>query len=539
MIEITFTFLFFLIVLYGNGLIFSFYFNKGVYIKENIIFHCILGLIITGFLAQILSFFFPLNTILLFLNFIIVFIFIYKKILFRDKLILKVSLKNILFLFVFFLSIVKIYGSGFSDDLNHYHGSFIGNTDNKKIIIGMNFLHNHFGFNSLWLILNSYFNFDQIYLQQIHIFNSLIFFLVCTFLINEIINYKEKKRIDIYILWCSVAIIFLFLKFTRLKEFGIDRGAVLVFIFLISYTIKYFSNENKFIFISSLICLFLTLVKIFYIFSFIIPTLAVINSKNLNFFHSRYFLIISFLFFLSLFKSLLISGCIIYPFEFTCIKSLPWYDAISVNNLILKIEASAKNFNEYTGILHMEEYIKNFNWFQTWFNRNAEELLNITLTSILIVLLTKLFIKNNKNKKLQIKRGKIETIILILFLANLLFFLKSPVIRYHQTLFILLAFNISLLIIRPKIFNFNLFLIFFVISLIFNFSKNINRIKNENFINDPYKHIKEINWYHKPQEKYLGDFKYYIGWIDSHPSTHRPLKGLKHKKIFFTDILYK
>ena len=58
MIEITFTFLFFLIVLYGNGLIFSFYFNKGVYIKENIIFHCILGLIITGFLAQILSFFF-------------------------------------------------------------------------------------------------------------------------------------------------------------------------------------------------------------------------------------------------------------------------------------------------------------------------------------------------------------------------------------------------------------------------------------------------------------------------------------------------
>lgn len=538
MIEIILSFLFFSIISYGNGLIFNYYLNKNHIFNKEFFFNSIIGIVITSFLAQILNFFLPLNVTLLYVNFFIVIFFFYKNSIIQFKIYFKFNPTIILIFFLFIISIAKIYASGFSDDLNHYHGSHIGNTDNSNLIIGMNFLHNHFGFSSIWLILNSYYNFDGIYLQQIHILNSLTFFLVNSFLIKEIINNNKSKN-KIYMLWCSIAVVFLLLKFTRLKEFGIDRGAVLIFVFYISYTIKNFSKDNKFVFILFLISLFLTLIKIFYIFSIIIPMIVIIINKNYKFFKSKYFFILFSLFFISLLKNLIISGCVIYPFKFTCIKLLSWYDAASINTLLLDIEASTKNYIEYNGTLLKQEYVKNFNWVKTWLNRNFEEVRNIILTSFLVIILTKFSFYEEKKNKYISKNKNIKMIFIILLIVNLIFFLKSPVVRYHQTLFILLSINLSFFIIKPKSLKLKSFLTIISICLIFNLSKNINRIKNENFINDPLNHIKKIRWYHEPVEKNLGKFKYYVGWIKAHPSTHHELTNLKHKKLFFFNMIYK
>jgi hypothetical protein len=59
MFEIIYKFLFFFIILQGNGLIFSIYINnKSSFKNYNIFENGIYGLVVTGFLSQFLIFFF-------------------------------------------------------------------------------------------------------------------------------------------------------------------------------------------------------------------------------------------------------------------------------------------------------------------------------------------------------------------------------------------------------------------------------------------------------------------------------------------------
>ena len=76
MFEIISKFLFFFIILLGNGLIFKNYLNYKN--NFNIFEFSIFGLIITGFISQFLIFFFPLKSIFLYVNFLIVFFFYIK-----------------------------------------------------------------------------------------------------------------------------------------------------------------------------------------------------------------------------------------------------------------------------------------------------------------------------------------------------------------------------------------------------------------------------------------------------------------------------
>ena len=93
---------------------------------------------------------------------------------------IKIS-ESFIYLFIFIFTVTLIYGSPFSDDLNHYHASSISNIDNSKIIIGGNFLHHHYGLSSIWLILHSYLNFNSLILQDIHVLNGIIFFSLFVF----------------------------------------------------------------------------------------------------------------------------------------------------------------------------------------------------------------------------------------------------------------------------------------------------------------------------------------------------------------------
>ena len=224
MIIIISHFFFFLFISFSNGKIFldTLGYNK---LKLNFFETSIFGLIITSFIAQIINFFLPLNDYVVFFNFFLILIIFY---FYKNNLFFFLKRVDPLNIIFFLLVILHIYASGFSDDLNHYHYSYIKNTDNTNYIIGLGHLHHNFANSSIWLITHSYFNFDNSSLQDIHIINALILYLfISVFFIEIKDNIFTKKKFN-FIPYIFFILIFVWLKYTRLKEFGIDRPICLM-----------------------------------------------------------------------------------------------------------------------------------------------------------------------------------------------------------------------------------------------------------------------------------------------------------------------
>ena len=538
MSEILIHFFIFSLILFGNG--YFFYFIQKQFIKLNFFEIIFFGIIISGLFAYSINFFLPLNDILLIINlllsFLFIFFFFYKK---EDLTINKKY--NLFFLLFFSLVILNIYSSGFSDDLNHYHGGFITNADNTKIIFGYNLLHHHYGYNSIWLYLHSFLNFNDTFLQDIHVLNGICLFLVLNYFFSEFYFSKENSNI-IKSLFFSLLIFFL-IKYTRLKEFGIDRPGILLSSFFLMFYLKKnqeilgFNEKKKLIDYSLLAAFFLTSIKIFFIFSFSIPLLLIIRTyldHKQIYFNS---VLVSILGSIYIFKNILTSGCIIYPISITCINLVEWNSYEVVKNLFLATEASTKSFDMYRGLLSVNEYVENFNWLNTWLSRNLEELLNYFLTIIFCLIVSMLCFP--ANLKLQKFNNFNFLVILIFLVLNTFLFIKTPVIRYHHVLFL------SLLMFSRYIFQANIkfkkktILSFFILCFVFNFGKNIIRISNENFINNPVAHIKKVNWYRKPVQNKINNFIYYKGWIDAYPVGNMDLSNKKHKKFLnFYDVIY-
>ncbi len=126
-------------------------------------------MIITIFFAQFLNFLIPLNDYVILSNILLLFIFIF----FNQNIFEKNFKINLSILIIsLLLMLMNIYGSNFSDDLDHYHYGFITNTDNLNFIWGQSYLHPLYGLSPSWLIGHSFFNFNQFILQDIHILNG-------------------------------------------------------------------------------------------------------------------------------------------------------------------------------------------------------------------------------------------------------------------------------------------------------------------------------------------------------------------------------
>ena len=530
---------FFLLITFFNGKIFlklSYRNNLEFNIYETVFF----GLIITGFFAQIINFFFPLNDKIIYLNLLVISFYIltnYKN--FKIHLTVK---DIIIFIFLIFFIFILIYGSSFSDDLNHYHNGYITNTDNFNYIFGLNFLHHHYGYSSIWLILHSYLNFDNNILQDIHVLNGIILISVLGTLITEFFNSNGKKN-NFLIVLIIFFIFFIFLKYTRIKEFGIDRPGFLIFIFITYYFFKYYLSD---VFYKKqhyknilIISLFLFSIKLIYI-PFLFLTLIFVLKKNLRpILFSKFSFFFIFLIISYFSKNIIISGCIIYPLDFTCLKFIPWNSSEISKIILFDTEVMNKSYYEYSGNLSKIEYIKDFNWKHTWLLRNINELLEYVATILVCIFFTLIIIKKNSINKF--KEKKIIYILYILLVLSLVISLKTPVIRMFHHIF--LTISIIFLFYRFRNYEVSIkkyyFITFFVLFLSFNFSKNLLRIYQSNFINNPYQNIYERGWYQVPKLMKLGKFEYYKGWIDAAPIGNENLDKYNHKKIKFFHIIYK
>lgn len=541
MFDIISHFIIFFFVIFSNGLIYLNLIYKNNFFIFNFFEISIIGLIFTGFLSVFLNFFFPLSSSLLVLN---VFVGIITTYLLRKKLIFNYNkICKLFFVLFFILIIANIYGSGFSDDLNHYHGSTIINSDNHKYIIGSNFLNHLFGTSSIWLSLHSFLNFENTFLQDIHVLNGIIFYLLISYLFSEII-YSQKSNSYRNLLSISSILIFFFLiKYSRLKEFGIDRPGVLIYSFIIYFFLKYiyfFKNNKKndeiFTYILIKLCIFLTSIKITFVSCFILPLIILIKSNLNKLIFTKNALFLYFLLIIIFFKNTLISGCLIYPIDFTCITHLDWNSKDIAVKLYEDTNSMYKSYDFYGGELDLENYLKNFNWIFTWLNRNIEELNNFLFTILVSFIL---FLISSKYYKKKFKFNKIDFALIFIFFVNIIIFIYSPVIRFHHMLVIFSGFIYFIFSNKNFYYRKNFFVSIIFILLVFNFSKNIIRINKSDFKNNPYIHIKEVGWYTPPVKMNLNNFKYYKGWIDGSPIGNKELIKNKHKKFMSYDIIYR
>ena len=551
----------FILNILGFGLVFCNFFKINQYIeKVNIFDIALYGIIFIGFFAQLLNFFIPLNDNLIILSSLVSLILIL--FFFKDfKKSFKFDKITIAFILIFyFLTILTIYASGYSDDLNHYHYGYINNIDNFNYIFGLNFLHHHYGFSPLWLSINAFLNFENTRLQDIHLVNSLPFFLILSTFFIKIVDNIKNKEITLITLIKIFFCFFLLLKYTRLKEFGVDRPAFIFFIYFFYLTSKIILENNNFLnnqenhykfYVLSIISLFIFFTKITFISLFLIPIFIflLIKNKNKNILFNFKFLIIFLIFISYLLKNFILSGCLFYPISFTCIEQFAWNSKEISNILSTGIEAFNKNYNNYKGELSSVEFIKNLNWIDTWFLRIHNELKDFVLLFLLILTLTVSVVKF-KNSNLSKKNQKKINLFLVILSSTLLLsffilFLKTPVIRMSHHVFLL--FFILIFSSLYKFFdkNFlikkNFLFIFFILCILFSMTKNFNRISKAQFVNNPKEHIIKMKLYSPSEKNSLDGLDYYLGSFDGAPVGNTLLDKNKYyyKKNYLFNMLLK
>ena len=276
-----------------------------------------------------------------------------------------------------------------------------------------------------------------------------------------------------------IVLFYFILKFTRISEFGIDTPAIIFSILGIYYFLKYFDtneiSEKKTIFFYNLaFSIFSILIKLSTA-PIIILTIYLYfkNFKDIKFYIFNYrFLFIYFLFIVFFIQQFIYTGCLFFPTSLTCFD-VSWFDE-GTTTLQKKLELINKSYVTAKDIYHPDEYLKNFNWFPHWLDRNYVEISEHLLTMLVPTLIFLFFLKKNEKKKGQVYGKKFFSFFIFLSLIFWLYF--SPVYRFGVYIFISLIFIFLVNFLISKKFSKKIFIYFVSIFLFFSLSKNILRI---------------------------------------------------------------
>ena len=466
----------------------------------------LLSIPLLTFIGIFIHFFYKIDfLIIIVVNLLgLLFFIIYsKKINFNNSLKILFFIK--IFLFPFLL------GNNLHEDFYYHHLPYLNLINNYKIIFGL------VNFNDVlanpymsWFNYSALFALPPYKFELNFILNYLFFFSFISFLTIEILNSKflKVKLITFIILAISIVV------FSKIKDHGADVPPqifiILGFINLLKYNYK--KESNIYLFYS---ILFFTTSIIFRINSiFILPLLTyclfllvkedrlIIN--NLKF---TIFIIILSLTFFS--KNLINTGCIFYPVNFTCIKTINWsLDPEITSKRMNLLEASSKGYMFYSksintttnkfvwseakNILNHNDYLKSdvrF-WIKYWLmDHDINRLLNIPIISLILIFIIIIFVKFRLSKKPEVT--KIENFLIILILLSILFwFLKTPQSRFAGYALFSIFFSLISMKIITKFYYENFFInkkiLIFSLLTIFssNFFYNIpNTIKNLDDLN--------------------------------------------------------
>ena len=478
----------------------------------------ILGIIFLSIISFILNLIAPLNEMIS--NFIFIFIilnfFIIK---FKNKLQITNFIKKIIPLILLNILLIS-YSNYYDPDGAWYHLPFSRLINDYKIILGSASLHPMFGSHSILQYFAASLHNSLTGPNGVLFVNSLIgaFFLMFFFE-----KYKLEKNFYLKI-FLFMALVLFFIEMNRVSEYGNDTGGHLFFILTIFFSLKILLEKKLTPIAFKEICLlslFTFFIKPLLIFILFIPAwLYIKNNLYKNFsFVPLFSVLITFFWLL---KNTLLTGCLIYPLNFTCIEKLSWYSSNS--NFLISAKNSSqfselhskgwKNFDQnirkfvnYENELEKKENFKNsFKWVNSYieggyYNNILKKVdYYIIFLSLVFLILFYLSKKSRLRREKLFKKGDLKKINILLYL-NLIFFfifiIKFPdgryglsymfVVIYFIFIYIFYYLNFNLRFLKLiKILNFFLIILFTVFLL-----KNSMKILTQNEIASP---LPDINY---------------------------------------------
>ena len=389
--------------------------------------------------------------------------------------------KKTIYIIIALILLPMFISQKYHEDFGYYHLPYALAFVEEKIIFGFANIDKPYVYNSIWLNLKPIFllekNFNFLTLPSFILF---LFFII--FSVNKILREENIKLSDYFIVIC---LFYFILKFTRISEFGVDVPGAIFSILSIFYFIKFIESNDNFekeelFFLNFIFSIFAILIKLSNI-PVILLTLYLyfFDFKNLKLILFRKkFLLIYLVSLVFIFQQFIYTGCILFPTSFTCLN-VSWFHVDHLN-LSKQLELTNKSYSIAKDIYSPEQYLNNLKWLPFWFKRNLVEVTEHLTTIFLPTLIFILFLP--KKKKIEFSFDK-KLILLIFVLISIIFWLKfSPVYRFGIHIFVTLIFLIFIGFLINKEFSKKKFIIFLMIFTLFNFSKNILRISNEETI---------------------------------------------------------
>jgi hypothetical protein len=528
---------------------------------ENFAENSIFGVIFLSFLTLIINFIFPINKSIgniIFLITLILFIKYFINIKDRKKLFLFLSYSSTITFFLILLSNVN------RPDAGLYHLPYISLINENKVILGSANIHFRFGHISIIQYLsgiynNSFFSTSSITIPLASVVSTFIIYLVKKF--NLIFEKKNSLSFIIFLI-----LIFVLTNFNRYSSYGNDAPSHIFFLFL---SILFLDIKNlkecdlvsfyKIAFVS----IFLFTLKVFMTAVFIIPLVLFLISNQKRELLINKNLIISFVFIISwILKNILVSGCLIYPIQTTCINNLSYYDSDRTKQTIYVSEAWAKGWsNQKAPILEYKKYNKNFNWFKTWKSGHLKKIFEKILPFLILLLVTLFYlllrVLLKKDKYIKIDNINFSRISILLYFSTfflLLWFLKFPIYRYGSSFISLSLILIITLVFRNYLhfINRGYFTTIIVIGFVAFFLKNGLRIVDKyqtNYFDYPWPQIYSLDLKDKniPKKFKLVKIKdkniYYFSnqelcMYSKSPCSNYNLKNLDKKKVYGYDLFW-
>jgi len=361
---------------------------------------------------------------------------------------------------------VATYGAKFHYDAGAYHLNFQNWIHQYKIQIGLSNLNPYYSYGSLQEYINS--NFLYLNVNILLFFTELIFFV--SFLNFLYFNLAFSKKL--FFKYSSLfTLIFLFLD--NFGFMGGGNGSIqiqmpgkpdtsvgilmyLVTVFILQDLKTNSTSSSKF-FNILLLGLFAYQLKSNSVFLVILIGFYIFKFKNkINIFNkSNLFLYFLFLFFTI--KNFLISGCLLYPFYLSCVKSVSW---INIQNIYDSIQITVNDFGTYEVGSNFIEWLKFF----ISFAYNKQIYSNLLLSVIVLLVLKIIFFE-----KVGRRNDLLYLHLTYLTISFIIFFLTVPAFRNAYGLIISISLLFTINEIKPKKYaekfdNKILFMIFFLIT---------------------------------------------------------------------------
>ena len=399
------------------------------------IFYPVLGIIIFGNYLFLLNFFLPLNTLLIFLILLMLFPNLQSV---PNYELFKKSFRNF---FLYLLLLIPSYDLSYHYDAGLYHLNYQALLRESNIILGMSNIYGPYGIGSIYDYISAalWFDVSFVLLQ----FVNLLFIILFYELLTNILFTKKNKLLN----HAGLAL----LLFSILDNFGYGGGrngflyiqslgkqdislAILYFVTVVliflSISRKEFTHVE--ILIPTIFSLFILQLKVsgvtvmlFYLF-YLYKVIQNKGLKSASLFSILWATLLGVLWSL---KSLLQTGCLIYPLEISCIDNISWFNKEYTKITLESAQAFSISY----------DFNSSFVW---WIERFLDyEINQIILYNFLFSLFVIYFAFFKQN---TFKLSSTVSPIISLSIFNIFFFLYyGPHLRYLIATQLLLVFLIG------------------------------------------------------------------------------------------------